>query len=83
MLTPHTGLTIPNCSQTDIARGKIVQVAPEVYDKGCVHNQEEAIKVNINGLKYLSCIFHPVGLLMWSLCNYTIMTDVLQTHTHT
>lgn len=39
-----TGLTIPNCSQTDISRGKIVQVAPEVYDKGCVHNQEEAIK---------------------------------------
>ena len=42
---PHTGLTIPNCSQTDVARGKIVQVPPDVYDKGCVHNQEEAIKV--------------------------------------
>ena len=41
----HAGLTIPNCSQADVVRGKIVQVPPEVYDKGCVHNQEEAIKV--------------------------------------
>ena len=40
-----SGLTIPNCSHTDIARGKIVQVPAEVYDKGCIHNQEEAIKV--------------------------------------
>ena len=61
-----TGLTIPNCSQTDVARGKIVQVPPEVYDKGCVHNQEEAIKV------WIMChmLYTLYGSLMWSFENH-------------
>jgi len=41
------GLTIPHCSQADVGRGKPVQVPQEVYDKGCVHNQEEAIEVSL------------------------------------
>ena len=72
----HAGLTIPNCSQSDVARGKIVQVPADVYDKGCVHNQEEAIKV-----KMMFVISQTLsGSLVWSLGHYAIICWLIILH---